>query len=83
MYHKENFGAHNIKGKICTQTVIREFLNSEENIELIVKPKFLIFSIGKQTKFTPAAGIPKVATLRECQDKNIFEYACSRRYLME
>ena len=83
MYHKENFGAHNIKGKICTQTVIREFLNSEENIELIVKPKFLIFSIGKQTKFTPAAGIPQVATLRECQDKNIFEYACSRRYLME
>ena len=50
---EKHYGAKLIKGKICTQTVIPDsllFQNNETNMELIIKPKFLTFSISKYKK---------------------------------
>ena len=44
---EKHYGAKLIKGKICTQTNIPEFLDNETNMELIIKPKFLTFSISE------------------------------------
>ena len=49
---EKHYGAKLIKGKICTQTNIPEFLDNETNMELIIKPKFLTFSISEYKNYT-------------------------------
>ena len=44
----ENYPLNSIKGKICTQTFINEFENQEENVDMILKPKFILYTTGNK-----------------------------------
>ena len=44
----ENYPLNSIKGKICTQTFINEFENQEENVDMILKPKFILYTTGNE-----------------------------------
>ena len=42
----ENFPLDSIKGKICTQTYIEEFNDQRQNVDLSLKPKVIVYTLG-------------------------------------
>ena len=45
--HIDNYPLNTIKGKICSQTFIKEFEDRTNNIDYSVKPKSILLTFGE------------------------------------
>ena len=48
--HIDNYPLNTIKGKICSQTFIKEFEDRTNNIDYSVKPKSILLTFGEWKK---------------------------------